>query len=409
MAILAECPVCHNKQSIKNKACKCGQNLDAAKKTQKVRYWIKFRLPDGTQKKEYVGMSIEEARDADGKRRGQKRENRIFDILEESKITFQELTDWYLELKKVKKLRSYIRVQVALKRFNEVFGEMLIIDLKNEDLENYQEAREEKGASPATIDMELTIAQTMVNKAFDNDKIDGRALKPFRRTDRKLRKGSNARNRTVSVKEYLALVDKAMDHLKGMLIVAYNTGMRVGEVKTLRWSHIDSKTMFIRLPETVTKEKRTKDIPINHHVKGVLDMLKPPIGIVKDGYHDFVFTYLGNPMTSPGGVRKSFKAACEGVGIIYGERKPGGLVFKDFRRSVKTNMAAAELSKVYRDTILGHTLQGMDVHYIKPSDADLTKAMEKYTRWLDGEMKKVKGPHIGSQMAKNEKDGSGKT
>ena len=86
MAILAECNICHNKQSIKNKKCQCGANLDNAKRAQKIRYWIKYRVK-GVQRKEYVGMSIEEARDADGKRRGQKREGRIFDMLPASKIS----------------------------------------------------------------------------------------------------------------------------------------------------------------------------------------------------------------------------------------------------------------------------------------------------------------------------------
>ena len=61
-------------------------------------------------------------------------------------------------------------------------GIVLISDLKNIDLEDYQSGRESQGVKPATIDMELSIAQTMVNKAFDNDKIDGKPLKAFRRT-----------------------------------------------------------------------------------------------------------------------------------------------------------------------------------------------------------------------------------
>ena len=32
MAILAECPACHKKQKAKNKLCKCGEDLDKAKK-----------------------------------------------------------------------------------------------------------------------------------------------------------------------------------------------------------------------------------------------------------------------------------------------------------------------------------------------------------------------------------------
>ena len=31
MAIVQECPVCHNKQSLKRKVCKCGTNLDKEK------------------------------------------------------------------------------------------------------------------------------------------------------------------------------------------------------------------------------------------------------------------------------------------------------------------------------------------------------------------------------------------
>ena len=46
-------------------------------------------------------------------------------------------------------------------------------------------------------------------------------------------------------------------------------------------------------------------------------------------------------------------------------------------------MLNAGVDKVHRDIILGHSLQGMDVHYISPSQEDLTQAMVKYTEWLD--------------------------
>ena len=106
MAILAECPICRIRQSIHNKVCKCGENLERAKKSQRVRYWISYRLPGGKQRTEVVGKSIEEALDADGKRRAQKREGRIFDMLPESKITVKEICEWYLGLSSVKKLAS---------------------------------------------------------------------------------------------------------------------------------------------------------------------------------------------------------------------------------------------------------------------------------------------------------------
>ena len=46
-------------------------------------------------------------------------------------------------------------------------------------------------------------------------------------------------------------------------------------------------------------------------------------------------------------------------------------------------MLRAGVSKVHCDLILGHSLQGMDVHYVVPDDDTLKQAMERYTNWLD--------------------------
>ena len=122
MAILAQCPICRTKQAVRNRLCKCGEDLVKAKQSKRVKYWVAYRLPGGTQRSELVGHSVKEAQDAEGKRRSQRRENRIFDMLPESKMTFAELAEWYLGLPRVRKLSSYDRVAIALNRFNEVLG-----------------------------------------------------------------------------------------------------------------------------------------------------------------------------------------------------------------------------------------------------------------------------------------------
>ncbi|MCK4485600.1 MAG: tyrosine-type recombinase/integrase [Desulfobacterales bacterium] len=154
-------------------------------------------------------------------------------------------------------------------------------------------------------------------------------------------------------------------------------GMRKGELRRLRWSHVDRENMFLRLPKEITKEGKEKNIPINHHVKAVLDSVPRALN------HDFVFTYKGQPIRHKDGLKKSFIAACEKAGIPYGQKTPNGVIFKDIRRSVKTNMADAGIDKVYRDTILGHSLRGMDAHYIVPSEESLRKAIDQYAEWLD--------------------------
>ncbi len=77
-------------------------------------------------------------------------------------MTFAELAGWYLKLKPTQKLASYERIKGALVNFNNTFGEKKVRSLKPLDLEDYQEKREEEGRAPATIDMEISIAKTMV-------------------------------------------------------------------------------------------------------------------------------------------------------------------------------------------------------------------------------------------------------
>lgn len=387
MAILQECPICKKKQKLTNKLCTCGENLDRAKRSKRVRYWIQYRITGRRQRKEAVGFSLEEARAAEGKRRAQKKEGRIFDMLPEKKITFNDLAGWYFKLATVNGLSSLNRVKIGINHFNQEFGQWKVGDIKPVDLESYQAKRLKEGRAPATVDMEISLVKTMVTKGFDNDKVDGRALKAFRKTKKKLKKGSNARKRIISFEEFLLLLENSVKrhkHLKPILIVAFNTGMRSGELRGLRWAHVDKKKGFIRLPAELTKEKRSKIIPINKYVKEVLDSLPRHL------QHDFVLTYYDEPLTAPWGVRKALIAACQDAGIAYGRGKSSGITFHDIRRTVKTNMVDAGIDQAHRDAILGHSQKGMDVHYIHLSEDSLKAAMAKFTSWMDAKPETAK-------------------
>lgn len=378
MAILQECPVCRRKQKVPNKLCvKCGINLEQKKKQKKVRYWVNFCMPDKTQKRELVGFSIQEAKDLDGKRKGQKRENRLWDIKKDNKITFQQLTKWYLNLDTIKNLKSFKRLQIATSNFNNILGAMTINKLLPTDIQSYQSRRQSEGRSYSTIDTELSIVKTMLNRAIDNDILDSSALKPFRKIKKLLKFGSNARQRILNIDEYAKLVSVAPKHLQDILIVGFNTGMRLGEIRALQWSYIDKDRQFIRLPADITKEGRSKTIPINHYVKQVLDNLPRHI------QHNFVFTYRNRPIYYRNGLRQSFLNSCEKIGIPYGRNNEQGTTFHDLRRTCKTHMLQAGIPKEYRDILLGHALTGMDSHYIKPTDDMLTEIMQKYTNYLD--------------------------
>ncbi|MES0350717.1 MAG: tyrosine-type recombinase/integrase, partial [Desulfobacteria bacterium] len=123
--------------------------------------------------------------------------------------------------------------------------------------------------------------------------------------------------------------------------------------------------------------------PMNRHVKRVLATLPHAL------HHNYVFTYKGRPIREKNSLTKPFKRAGEKAVIPYGRKVPEGITFHDIRRTVKTNMLNAGVDKVHRDFILGHSMIGMDAHYMAPSEDDLHRAMDKYTAWLDDHLANV--------------------
>lgn len=282
MAILAECPQCHKKQSVRNKACACGNDLDKAKRSQKVRYWIDYIVPGtGKAKREPVAgandpraYSIEEARAAEGKRKAQRVETpRILQEAPQERMTFEKLSDWYLNLEKIKATRYYNTLKINFKNLNAEFGETLIWQLKPIDLENYQAKRKKAAKSDAYIDHEIGAARAMVNKAFENDMIGGEAVKVFRRVKRLLKANANAREKILSPEEFSRLAEEMPAFTRAILVTAFYTGMRRGEIFSLTWDKVDLGKKFIRLEAADTKDKEPRLVPISPVLVTVLKAL----------------------------------------------------------------------------------------------------------------------------------------
>jgi len=384
MAILAECPICHTKQNVKNKHCKgkikrnghvipCFGELDKMKRSKKVKYWISYYLPGGKQRREVVGYSIEEARDAEGKRRGQKRENRIFDIKRDTRMRFSELKEWYLGLEKVKALASYWRIELSLNKFNSEFGNFIVSQIKSADLENYQAKRRAEGKADATIDQEIGAAKTMIFKAFDNGQVSGETLKTFKAVKKLLRGQSNARNRVLSRTEFETLMSKAPRHLKGILATGYYTGMREGEILKLTWDKIDLKERLIRLEASDTKDREPRAIPICDEL---LEALKAVPRNIQDSH---VFLYRGKPIRD---LRASLKKACRDAGIPYGRFVRDGFVFHDLRHTFNTYMRKAGVPESVIMEITGHATRAMFDRYNTVDIEDTRKAMEQFQGYL---------------------------
>jgi integrase len=370
MAILAECPFCHKKQSAKNKLCKCGADLEKLKRSKKVKYWISYRLPGGTQRREAVSgegvnsYSIESAREMHSKRVVQKKENKIFDTKPDSNMAFNELAEWYLDLEKVKALSSYWLIELSLKKFNSEFGNMIVSQIKPVDLENYQARKKAKGKADATIDHEIGAAKTMIFKAFDNDMVSGDTLKTFKVVKKLLKGSSNARDKVLSPDEFKSLYDHAPRHIKGILAMGYYAGMRKGEILGLTWSKVDLKDRVISLEPEDTKDNEPRTIPI---CDKLLEILK---GIPKNIHNNHVFLYKGKPIED---FRNALKKACKEAEILYGRFLKDGFVFHDLRHTFNTYMRKAGVPESVVMEITGHSTRQMFDRY-NTIDMDDTRA-----------------------------------
>lgn len=381
MAILAECPVCHKKQKVKNKLCKCGQDLDKAKRAKKVRFWIDYRLPDGKQIREPVAAaddpacySIEEAKAAEGKRRAQKRENpRILKKVPEEKMTFQQLTDWYLSQEKVKALRYYPTLCINLRNFNDEFGNVVISQIKLSDIENYQAKRKKDGYSDNYVDHEVGAAKSVINKAFDNDLVSGETVKAFRRARKLLKRGSNARDRILTLEEFSRLLENSAQHIKWVLSTAFYTGMRRGEILSLTWGKIDMDGRLIRLEAEDTKDKEPRTIPICEELYQVLRAIPRAI------HDDHVFLYKGQPIKS---IKAGLIRACRDAGIDYGRFTKRGFVLHDLRHTFNTYMRKAGIPESVIMEITGHSTREMFDRYNTIDHDDRKEAIDKYRTFL---------------------------
>lgn len=381
MAVLAECPGCHNKQALKNKVCVCGQDLDKFKRSNKINYWIVYRLPGGKQKKEMIGVSIEEARDANAKRRVQKREKRIFDVKLEAKMTFKELTDWYLSLESVKDKKYFWVLQIRLNQFNSVFGHMMVQDIKNSMLKEYQVRRKKEGKAFSTIDQDIGAAKAVINAAFYDDKVGGDVLKQFKTVGKLLHGNSNKRKRTIASTEFNRLVESAPSHLKPILWTGYLTGAREGEVLQLRWGMVSLKDRIIKLPKEITKDNEDREIPISEDLYEILNSL--PRGIQGD-YN--VFTHRGKAIKD---FRTGLTMACEKAGIVYGRFKDNGFIYHDLRRTFYTEARRAGVPDSVIKEITGHSRNQVTDRYDDVSMEDKKQAVERLVQYRKGQIANV--------------------
>jgi integrase len=380
MSVLAECPICHKKQSLRNRLCACGEDIVKAKRSERVRYWMSYRLPGGKQvrKIEGSGFSLTDTIAAEGKTKALKVENRILDIKPEAKMTFNELTKWYLKLESVKAQARYPILKINLNTFNAVFGDTIVNRLKPADLENYQAKRKAQGQADSYVDQQIAMARAMINKAFDNDLVSGDTIKVFKRVKKLLKGDSNARDRVLSAEEFDRLMGALPFHTRAIVATGYYAGMRKGEVINLTWDKVDMKSRIITLDAADTKDREARRIPICDALNKILEKIPKAIHD-KEIHKNHIFLFKGKPIRD---IRTALRKACKKAGIPYGRGTKDGFVFHDTRHCFNTNMRKSGVPESVIMKITGHSTREMFLRYDTVDATDTRKAVDQMEGFL---------------------------
>jgi integrase len=242
--------------------------------------------------------------------------------VEPGKMTFAELAErfkkerlipaQYAGEKKVAGRRELSAPKAFLKALTEHFGRRKLADIKHADIEQYKLKRlqtktyAKRERTIAAVNRELEFFRTVLNYAVANKLL---SENPFNiKSGRPLieKAAENKRERVPGFGEELALLsactgDRA--HLKPILIVAADTGLRMNELLTLGWADTNFEQKQIKLRAFNAKTNRARSVPMTTRVLATLIELRSC-----NEESDLVFGGLKE-------VKRSFKTACKLAGV----------------------------------------------------------------------------------------------
>lgn len=187
----------------------------------------------------------------------------------------------------------------------------------------------------------------------------------------------DARDRTLSAADFAALADalEALDAEQPAAVAAIRvtamSGLRISEVLSLAWQHVDLETGRAVLTQSKTGRRV---VPLAAPVVAIMSMQPRIHG------NPFVFTGARNAAVGYSHVRKVFKRAVAQAGI-------GDVRLHDLRRTVATNLAGAGLGAFAIRDVLGHSTLAMSNRYVRMAGDALTEATERAAALTEAAMR----------------------
>lgn len=258
------------------------------------------------------------------------------------KITFGEFGERYMEHAKANK-RSWLRDEQMLEHLSGFFGkERELTEVAPIDIEAYKVHRRTK-VSGATVNRELALLKRMFNLAITWDLF--LSTNPVRKV--KFFREFNTGLRVLSSEEEKNLLLHASPYLQDLIRFALNTGLRVGEIFSLRWSNVDLKKGILTIFSPKTEKLR--EVPINAETRNVLEAW----WLGKKAEFVFYNPETGKPFVD---LKAGFAVACQKAGIE-------GVTWHTLRHTFASRLVNRSVDIVTVKELLGHSSITVTMRY----------------------------------------------
>jgi integrase len=304
------------------------------------------------------------------------------------------INDEYRPWQQANNKRGDEEIDRIRKQFLPKLGKKPLNEITPHAVEHWRTKRLESGIKPSTVNRQLASLKAALSKAVTWGlisehplanlkllKVDNNPNPRFLTDDEEttLRDTLDTREKEYRLKRESAnkwrqergynlmkniSTDEYYDHLKPAVLLTLNTGLRIGELFSLRWSDIDLDNQNLTVAGSYSKSGKTRQIPLNDEAAEVLQQWGSQSG-QKSG---LVFTgKSGDKLTD---IKKSWRAVLQDAGIK-------SFRWHDLRHNFasKLVMASVDLNTVRE--LLGHSTITMTLRYAHLAPEHMADAVAK--------------------------------
>jgi integrase len=272
-------------------------------------------------------------------------------------LTFEKFSSSFMKFAKNNNKPSEVKNKEKILRLylNPFFGDMPLAGIGTEDVEVFKAAMLEDDYKVHTVNNMLAALSKLFNLAIDYGKI------PTRPKTKTLKKDEDEEVEFLSVSQAKALIANVDDAVKGMVIFALHTGLRIGELRALYWSDIDFKRRIMTVRRNLwndelgtTKSGRNREVSLDNEAVKVLQ------GLQRHLHSDFVFCHQdGTPYCRNQGY-SYLRTGAKRAGIVL---RRGNVGWHTLRHTFASHLAMEGKTMLEIQKVLGHADIKMTMKY----------------------------------------------